>query len=84
MMSKFDRLSKADCKRLAGPILHVTRLLDKLANLSPEQLRQVRSVEALEQMVTPKARQLLTELAKGAPDARLTRDAKAALQRLQR
>jgi hypothetical protein len=62
----------------------VTRLLEKLASLSPEQLRQVRAVEALEYMATPKARQLLAELAKGTPEARLTREAKAALQRLER
>ena len=34
-------------------------------------------------MATPEARQLLVSLAKGAPEARLTREAKAALQRLE-
>jgi hypothetical protein len=62
----------------------VTRLLDKLASLSSEQLRHVRAVEVLEYMATPKARQLLAELAKGTPEARLTREAKAALERLER
>jgi hypothetical protein len=58
-------------------------LLEKLASLSAEQLRQVRGVEALEHMAS-KARQLLTELAKDSPEARLNRESKAAIQRLGR
>jgi RNA polymerase sigma factor (sigma-70 family) len=49
---------------------------------SPEMLRQVRAVEVLERIGTPEARRLLEELASGAPEARLTCEAKAALQRL--
>jgi WD40 repeat protein len=47
-------------------------------------LRLVRTIEVLELAGTPEARQFLQKLATGAPDARLTRDAKAALERLQR
>ncbi|AWM38390.1 ECF RNA polymerase sigma factor SigE [Gemmata obscuriglobus] len=47
-----------------------------------EDLRDVRAVEALEQIGTAAARKLLTQLATGAPGVRLTREAKAALARL--
>jgi RNA polymerase sigma factor (sigma-70 family) len=61
---------------------------DLLADLrlvrSPEVLQQLRAVEVLERAGTPEARQLLEALAKGAPEARLTRDAHAALDRLGR
>jgi WD40 repeat protein len=59
-----------------------TRLLDKLTSLSGERLRSLRAVEALESMDTPEAQQVLRELANGAAEARLTREAKAALDRL--
>jgi WD40 repeat protein len=59
-------------------------LLDKQP-LPPEQLRQTRAVQVLEQTGTAAARQVLATLAEqGAPDARLTRDAKASLERLAR
>jgi WD40 repeat protein len=59
-------------------------LLDKLRStpLSPEQLRTLRAVEALEYAGTPAARKLLESLAKGAPGVRLTREAQASLARL--
>jgi hypothetical protein len=50
--------------------------------LSAEELRQLRAVEVLEGVGTPEAKKLLEELAKGAPGARLTREADAALRRL--
>lgn len=46
------------------------------------ELRALRSVEMLEWQATPEARARLEALAKGAPDARLTRAANAALHRL--
>ncbi len=52
--------------------------------LSGERLRAVRAVEALEQADTPEARELLRRLAGGAEGARLTREAKVALDRLAR
>jgi hypothetical protein len=62
----------------------LTALLDKLAGATPtpEEARALRAVEALEQAGTAAARRLLTDLAGGVPEARLTREAKAALQRL--
>jgi WD40 repeat protein len=49
---------------------------------SPARLRQIRALAVLEYCSTKEARDLLQELAKGAPDAWLTQEAKAALARL--
>jgi RNA polymerase sigma factor (sigma-70 family) len=71
----------------ASPSLEVRlragRLLDELARrgLSPEELRAVRAVEALEYCGAAGARELLETLSRGAPEARLTQEAKAALAR---
>jgi hypothetical protein len=56
-------------ERLRGP---VTR---------PELLQALRALAVLEDIGTPEARRLLQELTKGAPEARLTREAKASLRR---
>ena len=48
----------------------------------PGKLRALRAAEALEWIATPQARTLLRELAKGTPDAQLTREAAAACKRL--
>jgi WD40 repeat protein len=60
------------------------RLLEQLDGPLPagELLRGLRAVEALEQAGTAEAREVLRLLAGGAPEARLTRDARAALRRL--
>jgi hypothetical protein len=50
----------------------------------PEQLQALRAVELLERLGTAPARDLLTHLAGGWRDARLTREARASLQRLSR
>jgi RNA polymerase sigma factor (sigma-70 family) len=49
---------------------------------SPELLRQVRAVEILEHIGTAEARRVLQTLADGLPEARLTREARASLERL--
>ena len=51
---------------------------------APETLRSLRAIEVLEHIATPEARQLLARLADGAPGAWQTREAKAALERLER
>jgi hypothetical protein len=48
----------------------------------PGALRALRAAELLEWIATPEARTLLLELAKGAPEADLTRDAATACKRL--
>lgn len=50
----------------------------------PEELRMGRAVEILEWLDTPEARELLGKLAKGKRDAVLTREARAALKRVER
>jgi WD40 repeat protein len=69
------------------PGLEVERRIQKLLDAlrrgpTPEELRQMRAVQALELADTPEARAVLREWAGGAPGARLTEDARAALARL--
>jgi hypothetical protein len=70
------------------PSLEVRRrvewLLERLDNtgFSSETLRNQRAVEALEELGTADARRLLETLAAGAPNARLTQDAAAAVRRM--
>jgi RNA polymerase sigma factor (sigma-70 family) len=78
-------------KALAGdPSLEVRqrveRLLDNLSGQVPQagQLRELRAVELLELTGSSEARQLLQALAEGAPEARLTREARSAIRRLTR
>jgi RNA polymerase sigma factor (sigma-70 family) len=49
-----------------------------------ELLRGLRAIEILERIATQEARQVLHKLADGAPEARLTREAKATLERLEK
>jgi hypothetical protein len=74
----------------AGPSAEARRrieqLLAKLESTSStgEPLRASRGIETLERIGTPEARELLARLGRGAPGAGLTREAKAALDRLER
>jgi WD40 repeat protein len=65
---------------------HLESLLERLSGraVSGEALRNVRLVQVLERIGSPEARAMLETLAGGAPGAGLTRDAKAALERLKR
>jgi hypothetical protein len=62
----------------------VEQLLADVEAVSHEQLRLLRAVEVLEQVGSPQGRQVVQTLARGAPEVRLTREAKAALDRLAR
>jgi RNA polymerase sigma factor (sigma-70 family) len=61
-------------------------LLKEMANAitPPGELRGLRAAEVLERIGTTEARTLLRKLTKGSPEARLTRDATAACERLER
>jgi WD40 repeat protein len=76
-------------KTLAGnPSLECRRRVELLlervekAPAAPEQLRILRALAVLEWMQDPEARQVLAAVAKGAPEARQTRLAQEALDRL--
>jgi hypothetical protein len=78
-------------KALEGqPSLEVRRRVAQLlrrmeaGTQSPGRLQALRGLEVLEYAGTPEAGELLQALAKGAPEARLTREAKAAVARLAR
>jgi dipeptidyl aminopeptidase/acylaminoacyl peptidase len=62
----------------------ITELLGKLqsAGIKPELVRPLRAIEVLERLGTTESRQLLETLSGGAPEARLTREAKATLERV--
>ena len=49
---------------------------------SPEELQLLRALEVLEMIGTAEARKVLERLARGAEECDLTREAKAALERL--
>ena len=71
----------------ANPPLEVRKRVEELLSQTKvlhagEVVRGVRAVEALEHIGTSDAREVLESLAKGAPEARLTREAKASLERL--
>jgi RNA polymerase sigma factor (sigma-70 family) len=78
-------------KALAGqPSAELRRRAEKLLlklqrrELSSEQVRALRALQALEWMGTPEARQVLKALAGGPPEAWLTREAKATRERVNR
>jgi WD40 repeat protein len=59
-------------KRLTGPVTQ------------PERLREIRAVEVLERIGTPRATALIDRLAQGTEDARLTREARESAKRMQK
>jgi hypothetical protein len=87
-VAAFQELEKLG-EKAARPSAEVRTQADSLLRglplvRSPELLRRLRAIQALERIGSPGARRLLDTLARGAPAARQTRDAKAALERLAR
>jgi RNA polymerase sigma factor (sigma-70 family) len=70
----------AESKRRIEDLLR--KLPESLPSPAPEQLRQLRALAVLEYAATPEAKKCLETLAGGSTEARLTREAKAALERL--
>jgi hypothetical protein len=73
----------------AGPTLEVRRRVETLLARttvvrSPETLRALRAIQALEQVGSAEARQVLERMTQGAAQARETVEARAALERLRR
>jgi hypothetical protein len=71
------------------PTLEVKHRVEQLLQRSepagsPERLRMIRAIEVLERIGTPAAVKHLQELAGGAPEALLTREAKASLARMRK
>jgi WD40 repeat protein len=90
-LEKLDELAEPALKRAKdSPSAEVRRrvqlLLERLARAEdmPERLRLTRALEALERMDTAESRRLLRDLAAGAPEAWLTREAQGTLRRLER
>ena len=71
---------------IAASRRRIEGFLEKLEQGIPssKELRELRSIEVLKHIATPQARDLLKKLAAGAPEARLTQEARGALERLGR
>jgi WD40 repeat protein len=78
-----ERLAETRAVEVRRRLRAVLEVIEGLA-VRPEQMRIDRGVEVLEHIGTAEAQVLLRELAEGAPDARLTQEAKASLRRLAR
>jgi hypothetical protein len=90
-LERLEALAEAPLRKaLAGrPSPEVQRRAEALlgalsAGVAPTTLRTIRATAVLEYIATPEARQLLETLARGAPEARLTQETKASLERLSR
>jgi WD40 repeat protein len=91
-LAQFGEVIEPALKRAlaAGPSVDAKSRLEELLGsaasdpFGEKDLRLHRALLVLEQLGSPAARKCLEGLARGAPAARLTRDAKAALDRLER
>jgi hypothetical protein len=84
-----DQAEEALQRALSHPSPEVRRRAQRLleglgGGGSAEELRRLRAIEVLEFLGTPVAREVLAMLAEGAPGARATREACAALDHLRR
>jgi hypothetical protein len=91
-LEQLGEVAGAACRQALAkqPSLETRRRLERLREKqvrttwspSPEGLRRLRALEVLERAGTAKAREVLAIVAGGAPEARFTQEAKAALSRL--
>jgi WD40 repeat protein len=91
-LGNLGELAAPACRKAMAnqPSAEVRRRLKKLlekqaleeTNFPPDILRGIRAVETLEAIGTKEAREKLAGLAHGTPEARLTQEAKASLERL--
>jgi WD40 repeat protein len=79
MAKALDETAAVEVKMRLADLLRTATSLDH-----SDYLRQVRALEVLERIGNPEARELLHTLARGASGARLTREARACLKRLER
>jgi RNA polymerase sigma factor (sigma-70 family) len=83
-----EQAAPALCAALQGAISEeqrrrIEQMLSALEIVrSPERLRHLRALEVLERIGTPDAERVIRSLATGLPEARVTRDAKATVERL--
>jgi hypothetical protein len=75
-------LAETKSEEVRSRIEPLLKPLDEWIVKDPETLRTLRAIWVLERIGTPQAQALLETLAQGAPPARVTQDAKAALARL--
>jgi hypothetical protein len=93
-LEKLGELATTACRRAldAGPTLEVRRRLEQILEAhkrlwrepAPDLLRQLRALEVLETAATVEAVQALRRMAGGAPQSRVTLDARTSLDRLRR
>jgi HEAT repeat protein len=87
-LEKYKDLAEPGLKEILAskPPLDLARraeeILGRLPTVLPEQRRTLAAVRALERWGSPEARELLETMAKGEPRSRITREARAALERL--
>jgi hypothetical protein len=91
-LESLGELAVGACRKaLQGhPAAEVRRRLEALlekeaksaSEPSPERLRTLRAIEVLEHIGTPESQQVLKTLAQGAPESRLTEEAKTSLEHL--
>jgi WD40 repeat protein len=88
---ELDRLGRSVAsglrRRLPAATVEVRRRIESLlekhaVRVSPEELRETRALEILEQIATPAAREVLQAWAGGGAESSLTRGAREALERL--
>jgi hypothetical protein len=87
-LEKLGLNAEASLRRalLGKPSSEVRRRVEQLLNglEAGPMLRLIRALEVLENIATPESQEILETIAKGAAEARLTQEAKASLQRLQK